>query len=294
MSARILDGKLIAERHRAEQKQRAQTLAAAGVRPGLAVVLVGEDPASQVYVRNKSKACADAGVTVFDHKLPVETSEAELLALVARLNDDPSVDGILVQLPLPKQIRDAQVIDAIAPEKDVDGFHTENVGRLWTGRPRFVPCTPLGVMRMLAFAGIAIRGADAVVIGRSNIVGRPMAALLLGESATVSICHSQTTDLAARVARADIVVAAIGRPEFVAGASIKPGATVIDVGINRLSEGPRAGKLCGDVAFAAAAERAGAITPVPGGVGPMTIACLVENTITSAQRRAGALGTPAV
>ncbi len=286
MSARILDGKLIAEHHRGEQRKRADLLGQEGVQPGLAVVLVGEDPASHVYVRNKSKACAEAGVAVFDHKLPATTSEADLLALVARLNADPLVDGILVQLPLPKQIRDERVIDAIAPEKDVDGFHTENVGRLWTGKPRFVPCTPLGVMRMLAHAGISPRGLDAVVIGRSNIVGRPMAALLLGESATVSICHSQTADLAARVGRADLVVAAIGRPEFVPGAWIKPGATVVDVGINRLTDGPRAGKLCGDVEFASAVERAGAITPVPGGVGPMTIACLVENTITSAQRRA--------
>ncbi len=276
MSARVLDGKAVAATLRAELKGRADALIARGRRPGLAVVLVGEDAASQVYVRNKTKACEEAGVAVFDHKLSADASEAALLALVSRLNDDPKVHGILVQLPLPKQIREARVIDSIAPHKDIDGFHTENVGLLWTGTPRFVPCTPLGVMRLLERAGVTLAGADAVVLGRSNIVGRPMTALLLGASATVSICHSQTRGLSDCVGRADVVVAAIGRAEFVRGDWIKPGAVVIDVGINRLTD---AGKLTGDVEFAAAAERASAITPVPGGVGPMTIACLVENTI---------------
>jgi methylenetetrahydrofolate dehydrogenase (NADP+) / methenyltetrahydrofolate cyclohydrolase len=285
VSARILDGKAIAAELRAAQKIEADALRSRGITPALAVVLVGEDPASQVYVRNKTKACEEAGVRVIDHKLAADTSEATLLALVEELNRDPIVDGILVQLPLPKQIREARVIDSIAPEKDVDGFHTENVGRLWTGQPRFVPCTPLGVLRLLERAEVRLAGADAVVLGRSNIVGRPTAALLLSKSATVTVCHSQTQDLPERIGRADIVVAAIGKPELVRGAWIKEGAVVIDVGINRLTEGPRAGKLCGDVEFAAASLRAAAITPVPGGVGPMTIACLVENTVRAAQRR---------
>ncbi len=283
--SRILDGKAIAQTLRAEQKLKVDVLRARGVVPGLAVVLVGEDPASHVYVRNKTKACEEAGVAVIDHKLAISTTEDALLALVAQLNADTAVDGILVQLPLPEQISEARVIEAISPDKDVDGFHPDNVGRLWTGQPRYVPCTPLGVMRLLERAGVALDGADAVVLGRSNIVGRPMAALLLGKSATVSILHSRTRDLEARVRRADVVIAAIGKPELVRGSWIKEGAAVIDVGINRLTEGPRAGKLCGDVEFAAAAERAGVITPVPGGVGPMTIACLVENTVTSASRR---------
>ena len=287
MAARILDGKAIAQGLRLEQKAKVDLLRTRGIVPGLAVVLVGEDPASHVYVRNKTKACEEAGVAVVDHKLPADTTEDALLALVAQLNADPTVDGILVQLPLPKQIREARVIEAISPEKDVDGFHTENVGRLWTGQPRYVPCTPLGVVRLLERAGVTLEGADAVVLGRSNIVGRPMAALLLARSATVSILHSKTRDLEERVRRADVVIAAIGKPELVRGSWIKDGAAVIDVGINRLTEGPRAGKLCGDVEFATAVERAGVITPVPGGVGPMTIACLVENTVTSASRRAG-------
>ncbi len=285
MSATVLDGKAIAAELRAAQKREVDALLQRGVRPALAVVLVGEDPASQVYVRNKTKACAEAGVGVFDHKLPADCTEDRLLGLVRELNNDALVDGILVQLPLPKQIREARVVDTISPHKDIDGFHPENVGRLWTGAPRFVPCTPLGVMRLLERAAVRLDGADAVVLGRSNIVGRPVAALLLGKHATVTVCHSRTVDLPARVGRADVVVAAIGKPELVRGAWIKPGAVVIDVGINRMTEGPRAGKLVGDVEFAAAAERAAAITPVPGGVGPMTIACLVENTVTAAQRR---------
>ena len=256
-------------------------LAQRGIKPGLAVVLVGDNPASQVYVRNKAKACREAGIEAFDHPLPKDTSLAALLALVAELNADPRVDGILVQLPLPPQINAERVLLAISPEKDVDGFHPDNVGRLWSGQPRFVPCTPLGVMRLLKESGAQVAGADAVVVGRSNIVGKPMAALLLAADASVTVCHSKTHDLPQVVARADILVAAIGRAEFVRGAWIKPGATVIDVGMNRKPDG----KLTGDVEFAAAAERARAITPVPGGVGPMTIALLLENTVRSASRR---------
>jgi methylenetetrahydrofolate dehydrogenase (NADP+)/methenyltetrahydrofolate cyclohydrolase len=261
----------------------ATALCTRGVVPGLAVVLVGDDPASQVYVRGKTKAAREAGVEPFDHHLPATTSQQELLALVGRLNRDPAVDGVLVQLPLPAQIDASAVIEAIDPGKDVDGFHPENVGRLWSGAPRFVPCTPLGVMRLLAEAGTTVAGARAVVVGRSNIVGKPMAALLLAAHATVTLCHSRTADLAAEVGRADVLVAAIGKAELVRGAWIKPGATVIDVGMNRRPDG----KLVGDVEFTAAAERAGAITPVPGGVGPMTIAMLLANTVASAQRRRG-------
>ncbi len=281
MPAKILDGKAIAQMVRQEVKQRALALHERGVRPGLAVVLVGEDPASQVYVRNKTKAAEEAGLNVVDHKLPATTSESELLALVETLNADPAVHGILVQLPLPRGIDADKVLNRVSPEKDADGFHPENVGRLWTGAPRFVPCTPAGVMRMLKESGAAIEGQNAVVIGRSNIVGKPMAGLLIAKSATVTVCHSKTRDLPAVVRGADIVVAAIGRAEFVRGDWIKEGATVIDVGINRLPTG----KLVGDVEFAAAAERAFAITPVPGGVGPMTIAMLLDNTVRAAERR---------
>jgi len=280
-TARIIDGKAVAAKVRAEVAIEVQALTAQGVIPGLAVVLVGADPASQVYVRSKSKACREAGLAAFDHHLPADTTQAVLEALVAQLNADPAVDGILVQLPLPPHLDAERILNGITPEKDVDGFHPVNVGRLWTSKPSFVPCTPLGVMRLLAETGVTVAGADAVVIGRSNIVGRPMAGLLLNASATVTVCHSRTHDLPSVVSRADIVVAAIGKTEFVRGAWIKPGATVIDVGINR---GPD-GKLRGDVEFAAAAERASAITPVPGGVGPMTIALLLENTVTSARRR---------
>jgi len=276
----IIDGKAVAAKVRAEAAERARALAARGIQPGLAVVLVGDDPASAVYVRNKSKACREAGVAAFDHPLPAATPEAELLALVDRLNRDPRVHGILVQLPLPTHIDSERVLLAISPDKDVDGFHPDNVGRLWTGRPRFVPCTPAGIMRLLAEAQTPMVGADAVVIGRSNIVGKPMAALLMAAHATVTVCHSKTRDLPGVVRRADIVVAAIGRAKLVGGDWIKPGATVIDVGMNRDPNG----KLCGDVDFAAAAEHARAITPVPGGVGPMTIACLVESTVRAAER----------
>jgi len=254
-----------------------------GVRPGLAVVLAGEDPASHVYVRNKTVACAEVGIRTFDHRLPASVTQAELLALVDELNRNPEVDGILVQLPLPAGIDARQVLLAISPLKDVDGFHPENLGRLLMGEPRFVACTPLGVMRLLQESQTPLAGADAVVIGRSNIVGKPLAALLISADCTVTVCHSRTRDLAERVRRADVVVAALGRAETVKGDWIKPGATVIDVGTNRRADG----KLVGDVAFAEAVTRARAITPVPGGVGPMTIAMLLSNTLQSAKRRAG-------
>ena len=282
--AEIIDGKAVAARVRAEVAADVQALQARGVTPGLAVVLVGEDPASQVYVRNKGKAANEVGIAVFDHKLPASTAEAELLALVAQLNADERVDGILVQFPVPPQIAQKRVIETISPDKDVDGLHATNLGHLWSGDPRFVACTPQGCMRLLAEAKTDLKGADAVVIGRSVLVGRPMAALLTNASATVTICHSQTRDLPGVVRRADVVVAAIGKAELVRGDWIKPGATVIDVGMNRGSDG----KLVGDVEFAAAAERARAITPVPGGVGPMTIAMLLGNTARSARRRAKA------
>jgi methylenetetrahydrofolate dehydrogenase (NADP+) / methenyltetrahydrofolate cyclohydrolase len=280
--AEIIDGKAVAARVRAEVAADVKSLQQKGVTPGLAVVLVGEDPASQVYVRNKTKAAAEAGITTFDHKLPASTGEAELLALVGKLNADDRVDGILVQFPVPPQIAQKKVIAAISADKDVDGLHAFNLGHLWAGDPRFVACTPAGCMRLLAEAKTTLAGADAVVIGRSNLVGRPMAALLTNASATVTICHSQTKNLPDVVRRADVVVAAIGKAELVRGDWIKPGATVIDVGMNRGSDG----KLVGDVEFGAAAERARAITPVPGGVGPMTIAMLLANTAKSAHRRA--------
>ena len=282
MTARILDGKSLAAQVRAEVKARVARLAQRGIRPGLAVVLAGDDPASHVYVRNKTAACAEVGFRTFDHRLPASVTQGELLSLVDGLNREPEVDGILVQLPLPAGIDARQVLLAVSPQKDVDGFHPDNLGRLLMGEPRFVACTPLGVMRLLEEAQTPLAGADAVDIGRSNIVGKPMAALLVSADCTVTVCHSRTRDLAERVRRADVVVAAIGRLEAIQGDWIKPGATVIDVGTNRRADG----KLAGDVAFAAAAERARAITPVPGGVGPMTIAMLLSNTLDSARRRA--------
>jgi len=265
--------------------------------PGIAVVLVGEDPASQVYVRNKGRAVTEAGMTPFDHRLPAETSEADLLALVQQLNADDRVNGILVQLPLPPQIQAQAIIDAIDPDKDVDGFHVVNAGRLATGGEGLVPCTPLGCLMMLKDRLGDLSGQNALVLGRSNIVGKPMANLLLREHCTVTIAHSRTRDLPAECRRADILVAAVGRAEMVRGAWIKPGATVIDVGINRISapteEKPDRTRLVGDVAFDEAVEVAGAITPVPGGVGPMTIACLLLNTMTAACRQRG-LEVPAV
>ncbi|MGE4306098.1 MAG: bifunctional methylenetetrahydrofolate dehydrogenase/methenyltetrahydrofolate cyclohydrolase FolD [Novosphingobium sp.] len=288
--ASIIDGKGFA----AGLRERVSRVAAdfeakAGRKAGLAVVLVGEDPASQVYVRNKNKQTVACGMNSFEHKLPVETPEADLLALVEKLNGDPAVDGILVQLPLPSHMNEQKVIATINPDKDVDGFHVVNVGRLATGLPGFVPCTPLGCVMLLKDKLGSLSGLDAVVIGRSNIVGKPMAQLLLAESCTVTIAHSRTRDLPAVVRRADIVVAAVGRAEMVKGDWIKPGATVIDVGINRLppAEGETKGKLVGDVDFASASQVAGAITPVPGGVGPMTIAVLLRNTVVAAHRNAG-------
>jgi len=281
MTARILDGKAIAQTVRGEVKARVAELAARGITPGLAVVIVGDDPASHVYVKGKHKAAAEVGVTSFDHKLPSETSQADLLDLVARLARDPAVHGILVQLPLPKHIDATLVLDSIPPEKDVDGFHPDNIGRLAQGRPRFVAATPKGCMRLLAESGIELAGADAVVVGRSNIVGKPMSLLLTNANATTTVCHSKTRDLAGTIARADVVVAAMGRARFIRGEWIREGAVVIDVGINRGEDG----KLVGDVDYAVAVERAAAITPVPGGVGPMTIACLLENLTAAASRQ---------
>ena len=281
--ARILDGKAIAQTVRNEVRQQVADLRAHGIIPGLAVIVVGDDPASHIYVRNKSRACQEVGIAVFDHSLPAQTTAAELKALLHRLNADPSVHGVLLQLPIPAGLPVGEILDQLDPMKDVDGLLEANVGRLWLGRPRFVPCTPLGVMRILAEAGTTLSGARAVVIGRSILVGRPMAALLLGADATVTICHSKSRDVAERVAEADVVVAAIGKPEAIAGRFIKPGAVVIDVGINRLADG----KLVGDVEFAVAVERAAAITPVPGGVGPLTIAYLLHNTVLAAKLRHG-------
>ena len=260
-----------------------------GLVPGLAVVLVGEDPASQVYVRNKRKQTVEAGMQSFEHSLPADTSEADLLALVDQLNRDDTVHGILVQLPLPDQIDADKVIAAIDPDKDVDGFHVINAGRLATGGQGLVPCTPLGCLMMLKDRLGNLSGLDAVVVGRSNIVGKPMAALLLGESCTVTVAHSRTRDLPAVCRRADILIAAVGRPEMIRGDWVKPGAAVIDVGINRVPKEGEEGKyrLVGDVCFSEAQAVAGAITPVPGGVGPMTIACLLRNTLTAACRQAG-------
>lgn len=286
--AAIIDGKAFAATLRARiTKEVAALKATRGLVPGLAVVLVGENPASQVYVRNKAKQTLEVGMQSFEHKLPVETSQEALLDLVQALNDDPAVHGILVQLPLPPQIDSAAVLNAIAPAKDVDGFHVINAGLLATGQQAMVPCTPLGCLMMLKDHLGDLSGKHAVVIGRSNIVGKPMAQLLLAESCTVTIAHSRTQDLPGECRRADIVVAAVGRPEMVRGDWIKPGATVIDVGINRVPAEGGKHRLVGDVAFGEASTVAGAITPVPGGVGPMTIACLLANTLTAACRSNG-------
>jgi len=285
MTAKILDGKAFAATIRARVATHVARLSEEqGITPGLAVVLVGEDPASQVYVRSKGRQTLEVGMKSFEHKLPADTSETDLLALVERLNGDPEVHGILVQLPLPGHIDSDLVINAVDPSKDVDGFHISNVGLLATGQKSMVPCTPLGCLMLLRDHLGSLAGANAVVLGRSNIVGKPMAQLLLRDSATVTICHSKTRDLAEVTRRADIVVAAIGRPEFVPGDWIGAGATVIDVGINRVpGEGDKT-RLVGDVNFAEAVDKAGAITPVPGGVGPMTIACLLANTLTACAR----------
>jgi methylenetetrahydrofolate dehydrogenase (NADP+)/methenyltetrahydrofolate cyclohydrolase len=284
MSARIIDGKSIAAALRARIGAEVARLPAP---PGLAVVLVGEDPASAVYVRNKGTATREAGMRSIEHRLPADASQAALLALVARLNADDEVDGILVQLPLPRHVDAQAVIAAIDPAKDVDGFHVVNAGLLATGGDALVPCTPRGCMVLLRESGTRLAGAEAVVIGRSNIVGKPVAQLLLAADCTVTLAHSRSRDLPAICRRADIVVAAVGRPEMVRGGWIRPGATVIDVGINRIGTADGRHRLVGDVAFEEAAEVAGAITPVPGGVGPMTIACLLENTLAAARRRRG-------
>ena len=278
MSARIIDGKALAASLRARLAER---VAALPFRPGLAVVLVGDDPASAIYVRAKDRAANAAGIATQTIRLPVDTSEAALLTVIARLNADPAIDGILVQLPLPAHISTPAAIEAVDPDKDVDGFHPLNAGRLASGRPGLVPCTPLGVMKLLAETGIPLTGARALVLGRSSIVGRPLVALLLAANATVTVAHSRTRNLPVECRRAEVLVAAIGKPEQVRGEWIAPGAVVIDVGINRQPDG----RLVGDVAFAEARAIAAAITPVPGGVGPMTIACLLENTVTASLRR---------
>jgi methylenetetrahydrofolate dehydrogenase (NADP+)/methenyltetrahydrofolate cyclohydrolase len=284
----IIDGKAFAADLRAEVGRKIGVLKSEhGITPGLAVVLVGENPASQVYVRNKGRQTEAAGMQSFEHRLSADTSEADLLALVERLNQDPSVNGILVQLPLPEQIREASVINAVDPAKDVDGFHISNAGLLATGGPGLVPCTPLGCMMMLKDRLGSLSGLRALVLGRSNIVGKPMAQLLLAESCTVTIAHSRTQDLAEECRRADILVAAVGRAQMVPGDWIKPGAAVIDVGINRIDTDDGKTRLVGDVDFASAVKVAGAITPVPGGVGPMTIACLLLNTLTATCRQHG-------
>ena len=291
MTATLIDGKAFAAKVRAQVAEHVTRLKTDhAITPGLAVVLVGEDPASQVYVRSKRKMTTEVGMKSVEHRLDAETAEADLLALIDTLNTDPEIHGILVQLPLPKHLNEDLVINAIDPAKDVDGFHISNVGLLGTGQKSMVPCTPLGCLMMLREHHGSISGLDAVVIGRSNIVGKPMAQLLLNDSATVTIAHSRTKDLADVVRRADIVVAAVGRPQMVPGDWIKPGATVIDVGISRL-DAPEKGegktRLVGDVDFDSCAAVAGAITPVPGGVGPMTIACLLANTVTACCRAKG-------
>lgn len=277
--AKIIDGKAISANVKAQVKAEADKLKEQGIQIGLAVVIVGNNPASRVYVNNKKKACAEVGFNSYEYALPEETTQEELLDLVKKLNEDDKVNGILVQLPLPKHIDENAVINTIRPEKDVDAFHPENVGHIMIGDFNFLPCTPAGVMEMLAQSGIETEGKDCVVIGRSNIVGKPMAMLLLHKNATVTICHSRTKNLAEICRRADILVAAVGRAKFVTADMIKDGAVVIDVGMNRLESG----KLCGDVDYDGCFEKAGYITPVPGGVGPMTIAMLMKNTLTSAK-----------
>lgn len=280
MSAQIISGTELAASIRETIATRAAELTKLGHQPGLAVVLVGEDPASQVYVRNKVSACEKAGFKSVMHRMPENTSQDALVGLVEQLNADPTIHGILVQLPLPKHLDSHVVIESISAEKDVDGFHISNAGLLMTGKPLFRPCTPYGVMKMLELTGIELRGAEAVVIGASNIVGKPQAMLLLQQGATVTLCNSKTKDLKSHCQRADVLVVAVGRPNMITGDMIKPGAVIIDVGINRLPDG----KLCGDVDFDSAKEVAGWITPVPGGVGPMTITMLLQNTIEAVER----------
>jgi methylenetetrahydrofolate dehydrogenase (NADP+)/methenyltetrahydrofolate cyclohydrolase len=279
MAAKIIDGKSLAATVSAAQKIAVDSLAARGLRPGLAAILAGDDPASRVYVRNKARACAETGVRSKLHEFPDGVSESALLECIARLNADSAVHGILVQLPLPRHLAADRVLAAVSPAKDVDGFHAVNLGALLQGRPGFVPGTPAGVMRLLAHAGVPLAGRHAVIVGRSTIVGKPLALLLLQKDATVTICHSKTADLAAVTRQADILVAAVGRAKLITADMVKPGASVIDVGVNRLADG----KLAGDVDFDAVKEIAGSITPVPGGVGPMTIAMLIANTIRAAE-----------
>lgn len=283
MSARVIDGKATAARVRAELAGQVEELKAAGINPGLAVVIVGEDPASQVYVRNKVKACAEVGIFSEKIELPADTDQETLLGIVRDLNARDDIHGILVQFPLPAHLDEDAVVDTIAIEKDVDGFHPESIGRLLVGKDTLVSCTPAGCMVLLEEAGVDLNGKDVVVVGRSNNVGKPAALLCMAQNATVQVCHSRTADLPEKVASADVVIAAVGRPEIVKGDWIKPGAVVIDIGINRLDDG----RLVGDVEYDTAAERASAITPVPGGVGPMTIAMLMKNTVKAAQRSAG-------
>ena len=286
MTARLIDGKVLAAQVRAAAKPAVERLAALGVQPGLAVIIAGDDPASHTYVRNKIKACADTGVRSELHQLPGNTTQSELLDRVRALNADPRVHGILVQMPLPKHVDSTAILDAVSPEKDVDGFHPANLGALVAGLPAVAPCTPAGVMRMLASEDVALAGSNAVVLGRSTIVGKPMALLLLQRDATVTICHSRTKNLAAVTRQADVLVAAVGRARFVTANMVKPGACVIDVGVNRLEDG----KLAGDVDFAAVCEVAGLVTPVPGGVGPMTVAMLIHNAVNAALRSCGERG----
>ena len=283
MSAKLIDGKAIAAASRQESALRVERLKSRGIVPGLAVVIVGEDPASQVYVRNKAVASEGIGMHSQVHALAAGTSQQELLAFIHALDADRDIHGILVQLPLPRHIDSRAVVAAIDPDKDVDGFHYANVGALVAGEPAFYPCTPWGVMKMLEHEGVKVEGRHAVVVGRSNIVGKPMALMLLNASATVTVCHSRTADLAAITRQGDLLVAAVGKPRMITAAMVKPGAVVIDVGINRMPDG----KLAGDVDFAGVAEVASMITPVPGGVGPMTIAMLLANTVKSAERAAG-------
>jgi methylenetetrahydrofolate dehydrogenase (NADP+) / methenyltetrahydrofolate cyclohydrolase len=285
VSAQIIDGKALAQKIRERIGKDVSDLhARSGIRPGLATFLVGEDPASTIYVRNKQKACDSAGIYVDEHKLPASTTQADLLGLLGKVNADPSIHGILVQLPLPKHIDSQVILNAVLPQKDADGFHPTNMGRLVEGHATFVPCTPKGVMKMIESTGLPIEGKRAVVVGRSNIVGKPAALLLMHQNATVTVCHSRTGDLPAVCREADILVVAIGRPKFVTGDMVREGAIVIDVGVNRQEDG----KLVGDVDFAQASERAAWISPVPGGVGPMTIAMLLDNTLESAKRAAAA------
>ncbi len=283
MPAKLIDGKSVAAAVRAALKSRVGALAARGLRPGLAAILVGDDPASRVYVRNKARACEETGVRSEVHEFPAQVSARELMDCVARLNADRAVHGILVQLPLPRRLDANRILAAVSPAKDVDGFHAVNLGALVQGRPGFVPGTPAGVMRLLEHAGVELAGRHAVIVGRSTIVGKPLALLLLQKDATVTICHSKTVDLAAVARQADVLVAAVGQPKLIVAEMVKPGACVVDVGVNRTADG----KLAGDVDFAAVREIAGSITPVPGGVGPMTVAMLIVNTVRAAEYSIG-------